>query len=317
MVIKLSERLQVISDYIEIGESMADIGTDHGFLPIYLWEEKRSPKVILSDIGQGPLEKAAENLERVYGIRVLENLKRFFEHKFDNSYKSYLMYGSFSLEPLSPTTNSFSGFYIRKGSGISTLTPGEVDVVVIAGMGGLLIQSILEEELEKAKSYSKLILQPRNAPEKLKIWLEVKGFFINDVRLVKERGRIWEILLVNPFEALTNEERKGKLFSKKPEKVEKIDKFFKTHKEDLISREMEEILFLKEDPLLVSWVESKIEKEREILQSLALGERNLPSIGVGDSLDEKEQQGLRRLNIKRQHELRFDLLQELKAISVM
>ena len=65
-MLKLSDRLQKISDFINFGESVADIGTDHGFLPISLWELGKSPHVILSDINAGPLEKAAENIKKYY-----------------------------------------------------------------------------------------------------------------------------------------------------------------------------------------------------------------------------------------------------------
>ena len=58
---KLTPRLQVIANEIQQGETMADIGTDHGFLPLYLWEKGISPQVIMADISRGSLEKAAEN----------------------------------------------------------------------------------------------------------------------------------------------------------------------------------------------------------------------------------------------------------------
>ena len=52
-MIKLSDRLNVIAEEIEMGETVADIGTDHGFLPIFLWENRISPKVIMTDISEG------------------------------------------------------------------------------------------------------------------------------------------------------------------------------------------------------------------------------------------------------------------------
>ena len=63
-MIKLSQRLQLIFDMIEEGETMADIGTDHGFLPMALWESGKCRKVILSDVNSGPLEKARENMAK-------------------------------------------------------------------------------------------------------------------------------------------------------------------------------------------------------------------------------------------------------------
>ena len=58
---KLTPRLQKIADEIKPGETMADIGTDHGFLPLFLWEQGISPQVIMADISKGSLDKAAEN----------------------------------------------------------------------------------------------------------------------------------------------------------------------------------------------------------------------------------------------------------------
>ena len=60
-MIKLSERLECIANRIDKGETVADIGTDHGYLPIYLWENKISPKVIMADISKGSLQKAKDN----------------------------------------------------------------------------------------------------------------------------------------------------------------------------------------------------------------------------------------------------------------
>ena len=71
-MLKLSDRLQKIADFIEPGESVADIGTDHGFLPAALWESGKSPRVILSDVNAGPLEKAKANLERYFPDSGLE-----------------------------------------------------------------------------------------------------------------------------------------------------------------------------------------------------------------------------------------------------
>ena len=61
---KLTPRLQKIADEIKPGETMADIGTDHGFLPLFLWEQGISPQVIMADISKGSLDKAAENCRR-------------------------------------------------------------------------------------------------------------------------------------------------------------------------------------------------------------------------------------------------------------
>jgi tRNA (adenine22-N1)-methyltransferase len=204
-MVRLSERLQKIADFIEPGESVADIGSDHGFLPIALRESGKSPYVILSDIKEGPMEKARVNIN-----------KYLPEERFD----------------------------IRVGSGLKTLKPSEVDVIVIAGMGGLLIAEILGDDPEKSKSYKKLILQPRTAQEKLRAWLLKNGFAIMDEALVRERKYLCEIIVAIP-------DGEGV----------KIDS-------DSIGLEIGPILLKKKDPLLVEFIENKIRIEMKIYRTI-------------------------------------------------
>lgn len=154
---KLSERLQLIADEIYTGETMADIGTDHGFLPLYLLESGKCPHVIMADISAGSLKKAEDNCKQL------------------NPHKNY---------------------DLRLGNGIDVLKDGEVDVVVIAGMGGLLISEILEWNLAKSRSIKRYILQPRNNPGRLRHWLAENGFTIEKESLVKEGKFICEIFTV-------------------------------------------------------------------------------------------------------------------------
>ena len=158
-MIKLSHRLQLIFDMIEKGETMADIGTDHGFLPMALWEAGICSKVILSDVNSGPLEKARDNMAKA-GIPMEMDM--------------------------------------RMGNGLDTIQPGEVTTIVIAGMGGVLMTEILGENLNKTHTFQKIILQPRNGQDKLRFWLVTHGFRIEKERLVMEKGKICEILLVIP-----------------------------------------------------------------------------------------------------------------------
>ncbi|HML37517.1 MAG TPA: class I SAM-dependent methyltransferase [Bacillota bacterium] len=205
-MLKLSDRLQKIADFIEPGESVADIGTDHGFLPVALWESEKSPRVILSDINAGPLEKAKANID-----------KHFPGKEFD----------------------------LRIGSGIRTLKPAEVDVIVIAGMGGLLIADILGDDLEKSKTYPKLILQPRNAQDKLRGWLLENGFTIRDEALVRERKYLCEIIVAMPYPSV--------------ERFSDID------------LEISPILFEKKDPLLIEFIENKIRIEMKVYDEIQAG----------------------------------------------
>lgn len=158
-MIKLSDRLQLIANEIERGETVADIGTDHGFLPIYLWENNISPKVIMADISKGSLEKARTNCLEAHPDMV---------------------------------------FDLRLGDGIKVLENGEVEAVSIAGMGGILMTEILGADLVKTKSLKKYVLQPRNNVGFLRHWLLANGFEITNEQLVREGKYICEILTAKP-----------------------------------------------------------------------------------------------------------------------
>ena len=160
-MIKLTPRLKTIADEIEKGETMADIGTDHGFLPLYLWEMGVCPHVIMADISKGSLSKAEENCRSLH-----------------------------------PDTD----FDLRLGSGIEVLDTGEVEAVVIAGMGGILMTGILGADIEKSWSFKKLVLQPRNRIGQLRWWLYNNGFCISNEKLVREGKYICEVLTVVPRE---------------------------------------------------------------------------------------------------------------------
>lgn len=156
----LSERLQAIADLIEYGETMADIGTDHGFLPVYLIKTGKCPYTIATDISQNSLKKA-ENLILSEGI-----------------------------------LNDCSA---RVGNGLDPIGNAEVDDVVIAGMGGILMTEILSADLNKSRSFKKFILQPRSKLYYLRKWIRDNGFTIKEERIAKEGERFCEILLVESF----------------------------------------------------------------------------------------------------------------------
>ena len=160
-MIQLTPRLAAIANEIKKGETMADIGTDHGFLPVALWEQGICPRVILADVNQGPLDRAKSNAAASHpGV------------KFD----------------------------CRLGDGLKVIQPGEVDVIAIAGMGGTLMTEILGEDIEKTWSYKKLILQPRKDIGELRYWIYNNCMSISNEQLVREGRYIWPILTVVPIE---------------------------------------------------------------------------------------------------------------------
>ncbi len=214
-MIKLSPRLKKIAEQIDVGETMADIGTDHGFLPVYLWGNKICPSVIMADISPGSLAKAEENCKMLYP-----------DTKFD----------------------------LRLGSGIEVLAPGEVDAVVMAGMGGILMTEILEQDLAKAQSFKKLILQPRKDVGKLRFWLYDHGFSIIGENLVRERKYICEVLTAIPKEVAITRQMNG----------------------DDIEYEFPHTLLDYHDELLTEYLSIKKSLEVEILENMRKGKYTTP-----------------------------------------
>ena len=212
---KLTPRLQKIADEIKPGETMADIGTDHGFLPLFLWEQGISPQVIMADISKGSLDKAAENCRL-----------------------------------LAPDTD----FDLRLGSGLEVLAPGEVDTVVMAGIGGNLICELLGKDLQKSWSFSKYILQPRRHIGRLRFWLYDNGFSITNEQLVREGKFICEVLTVIPKEVAMTRQMNA---------------------ED-IEYEFPLSLVRFRNDLTAEYLQGKLRLEREILESMKMGSLTTP-----------------------------------------
>lgn len=157
----LTDRLQKAADLVPKGRAMADIGTDHGYLPIYLLETGKMERAIACDIHKGPLDRARENLI---------------------------------------STGLTEKISLRLGGGLSQLTKGEVDGVTICGMGGLMIRDILKEDMEKAQALSWLVLQPQNHVAELKVFLSTHHFHIEKEILSDDGGQLYEMLLAVPGE---------------------------------------------------------------------------------------------------------------------
>lgn len=154
---ELSIRLRKIASLVEKCDVAADIGTDHGYIPIYLVKNQICNRAIASDINKGPVERAKLNVN-------LENLKDKIE--------------------------------CRLGPGMSVLKPGEVQGVIIAGMGGNLIRDIIEEDIEIYKNLQFAILQPVQHSDVLRKYIYNKGFDIIDEELCFDENKFYEIIKV-------------------------------------------------------------------------------------------------------------------------
>lgn len=155
----LTSRLKAIADSFDKCDCIADIGSDHAHLPIFLIKNNKAAKAIATDINMGPA-----NISK----------KRIQQYELD------------------------SLIDVRVGSGLKVLKYNEADIIVISGMGGLLIMDIIEESLEIAKSAKLLVLQPMRDGYLLRKWLFENGFEITDVEIVKEENKYYEIIWIKP-----------------------------------------------------------------------------------------------------------------------
>ena len=150
----IGARLETIAKLVAAGSTVADIGTDHAYLPVYLVTNNIIPKAIAGDIADGPCQ-AARNTVSMYGC-------------------------SQQIE-------------VRRGSGLEILEEGEAQTIVIAGMGSSTMIEILEARPKIAQA-AKLILQPMTGAEILREWLPLKGWKITEETLVAENNHLYDII---------------------------------------------------------------------------------------------------------------------------
>lgn len=154
---ELSKRLAMIASLVTEGASVADIGTDHGYIPIYLVKNNIASKAIAMDINGGPLLRAKENI-----------IKYNLENKIET----------------------------RLSDGLEQLEPGETDTIIIAGMGGDLMMAILDRKKEVVKEATTLILQPQSKWPLFRRYLHHEGFKIQKEEMVFEDGKFYFIMHV-------------------------------------------------------------------------------------------------------------------------
>ncbi|SHE85352.1 tRNA (adenine(22)-N(1))-methyltransferase [Caloramator proteoclasticus] len=153
----LSNRLEAVFNMIDKSKCLADIGTDHGYIPIKAILEEKCERAIASDIKKGPIDVALKNIKR-YGLL----------DKID----------------------------LRIGPGLTTLKEEEAETIVIAGMGGNLIADIIKNDIDVAKNSNYLILQPVQYPEVLRQELYNENFYIIDEDIIKDENKYYHILKV-------------------------------------------------------------------------------------------------------------------------
>ena len=158
----ISKRLEMVASFVPQGAVLLDVGSDHAYLPIELMKEGRINRAIAGEVVAGPYQSAVKNVK---------------EHDLEEKIQ------------------------VRLANGLAAFEESDkVSVITIAGMGGRLISTILEEGLDKLANVERLILQPNNREDELRSWLQEHRFQIVAESILEEAGKFYEILVVEAGE---------------------------------------------------------------------------------------------------------------------
>ena len=160
METRLSKRLRAVAAFVQQGSRLADVGSDHAYLPLFLVEKGIIDYAVAGEVVQGPYQSALTNVAQAGKEELIQ---------------------------------------VRLANGLSAIeSSDQIDTITIAGMGGRLIADILEAGMDKLAGVQRLILQPNNREDELRTWLEAHGFQIVAEELVTENQKFYEILVVEP-----------------------------------------------------------------------------------------------------------------------
>lgn len=228
---ELSKRLQAIADMVTPGLTVADVGCDHGFVSIYLYEKQIAKKVIAMDLRPGPLARAKEHIE-AFG------------------YSGYIE--------------------TRLSDGVTALEVGEAEAVICAGMGGRLMAKILSDGYEKVIAMKELVLQPQSELQFFRAFLRENNLHIIEEDMIEEDGKYYPIIKVVPERACKAEtagnpvkEHCGATGAAFPDREQRA-------KEDLqrIADCFGPCLLAKKHPVLRGFLEMLLERNRDILERI-------------------------------------------------
>lgn len=157
--IKLSQRLYAICRLIKPGQVCADIGADHAQLSLFLLEQKLVPKVIVTDIAQGPYSRALMAVQSSPWASLID---------------------------------------LRQGDGLHPIQPGEADTIIIAGLGGDAISAIISSDWRKSESFNQYILQPMSRAWVLRQTLAARGWPIMTEQVIPEDSQFFVLITTGP-----------------------------------------------------------------------------------------------------------------------
>ena len=159
--VQLSERLTAIAEMVTEGNRLVDVGCDHGYLPVYLMLQHKIPRAIATDVGKGPLTRAQEHIAQYH-------MEAYIETRLCN--------------------------------GLSEIRSGEGDTLVIAGMGGPLMERILSEGRHALPGFQELILQPQSDIPHFRRFVMQNGYQIIQEEMILEDGKFYPIMKVVQYE---------------------------------------------------------------------------------------------------------------------
>lgn len=229
-IIQLSKRLKTVADFVKKDLPIADIGSDHAYLPIYLIQNDIISSAIAGEVVEGPFENAKN---KVNSLKIEDKIS------------------------------------VRLGSGLNVLTTeDEIGTVTVCGMGGNLITEILLEGLNKSKLplNARLVLQPNNGEKTLRKFLKENKFKILSESIIEENNKIYEIIVaeyqLDDFEYSENELTFGPLLLK-----EKTVTFIKKWTNELALQQAILKEIKKSDAKAkIKEIEKRIQKIKEVLQ---------------------------------------------------
>lgn len=156
----LSARLACVASLVSAGARVADIGSDHAYLPAALVLEGKIDFAIAGEVVKGPYENAVHEIK---------------DHQLEGQVIPRLADGLAAIEPAD-----------------------KVDTITIAGMGGSLIASILEKDKNKLTGIKRLVLQPNVGESQLREWLMNNHYQIMNEKIIEEDNHIYEIIVAEP-----------------------------------------------------------------------------------------------------------------------
>lgn len=199
-MIELSTRMKMNADLVPPGCSLADIGCDHGYVSIYLSHQKRCQNIIAMDVNKGPLAIAKQN---IFNAQLQDKIN------------------------------------CRLSDGLEKLMPNEVNAILIAGMGGMLICKILQAKPEVVQNLNTLIIQAQSDLSVVRQTIWKLGFFIEEEKMCKDAGKFYLAMRA----------------------VRGQEKTLYTEDECTYGR----ILAQKKDEVYKEWLQAEIEKRKDVI----------------------------------------------------